>query len=103
MKAVKTITSRTLTGIHSRSERPSRCIRNCRELTRDGSGGGAAVARVGRAVAAEPSGIGTAIPDPWVENGVHQVREQVAEHGHQREDEHDSLNERHVVVLDAVE
>src|ERR1700761_3687996 len=82
---------RTPAGTQSRSARPIRCDRSRRASTRDGSSGGAAVASIA-------SGVGTAIPDPWVEYRVRQVGEEVTEHGHQREDQRDPLDEGHVVV-----
>src|SRR6185437_814269 len=81
-------------GIQSRSVRPSFCVRSRRALTSDGSRGGTGVASV-------TSGSGAAIPDPWVEYRVRQVREEVAEHGHESEDQRDSLDEGQVVVADA--
>src|SRR5580692_9218692 len=85
---------RTPAGTQSRSTLPSRCARSRRALTREGNGGGAGVASVA-------SGIGAAIPDPWVEYRVRQVGEKVTEHGHEREDQRDSLDEGRVVVGDA--
>src|SRR5579863_7290640 len=81
-------------GTHSRSVRPIRCDRRLRALTRDGNRGAAAVASIA-------SGVGTAIPDPWFEYRVRQVGEEVAEHGHQREDQRDPLDEGRVVIGDA--
>src|ERR1700729_4601575 len=81
-------------GTQSRSPRPSRCARSRRALTSEGSGGGTGVASV-------DSGKGAAIPDPWVEYRVGQVGQEVAEQGHEREDQRDSLDEGRVVVLDA--
>src|SRR3984957_14831694 len=80
-------------GTQSRSPRPSRCARSRRVLRREGSGGGAAVASV-------VSGNGAAIPDPWVEYRVGQVGQEVAEQGHQREEQRDALDEGGVVVRD---
>src|ERR1700685_1720836 len=85
---------RTPAGTQSLSPRPSRCVRSRRALTREGNGGGGGVASIA-------SGIGAAIPNPWVECRVRQVGEEVAEHGHEREDQRDSLDERRVVVGDA--
>src|ERR1700742_2558625 len=90
-KQIASSTMRTPAGTQSRSARPARCDRRRRALTRDGSGGGTGVASVA-------SGSGTAIPDPWVEYRVRDVGEEVARHGHEREDEGDSLDEGLVVV-----
>src|ERR1700735_2682531 len=81
-------------GTQSRSVRPSRWARSRRALTREGSGGGTGVASV-------VSGNGAAIPDPWVEYRVGQVGQEVAEQGHERENQRDSLDEGRVVVGDA--
>src|ERR1700728_3423281 len=81
-------------GTQSRNVRPMRWDRRRRALTRDGNGGAAGVASIAL-------GIGAAIPDPWVEYRVRQVGDEVAEHGHQREDQRDSLDEGRVVVGDA--
>src|SRR5580692_12867594 len=85
---------RTPVGTQSRSARPSRCARSLRPLTSEGSGGGTGVASV-------VSGNGAAIPDPWVEYRVGQVGQEVAEQGHERENQRDSLDEGRVVVGDA--
>src|SRR5579859_7787227 len=93
-KQMPSSTRRIPAGTHSRSARPIRCDRSRRALTRDGNSGGAGVASIA-------SGVGTAIPDPWVEYRVGQVGKEVTEHGHQREDQRDPLDEGHVVVGDA--
>src|SRR5277367_816631 len=85
---------RTPAGTQSRSARPSRCARSRRALMREGSGGGTGVASVA-------SGNGAAIPDPWVEYRVGQVGQEVAEQGHERENQRDALDEGRVVVGDA--
>src|SRR5579863_10537403 len=94
MKQMASSAMRVPAGTHSRSTRPIRCDRSRRALTRDGNGGAARVASIA-------SGVGTAIPDPWVEYRVRQVGEEVAEHGHQREDQRDPLDEGRVVIGDA--
>src|ERR1700724_2272705 len=66
----------------SRSARPTRGVRSPRVPASDGTGGASRVASVA-------SGSGAAIPDPWVEYRVAQVGDEVAEHGHQREDQRD--------------
>src|ERR1700761_5810679 len=81
-------------GTHRRSARPSRCVRSRRPLMSEGSAGGVGVASV-------VSGNGAAIPDPWVEYRVGEVGQQVAEQGHERENQRDSLDEGRVVVGDA--
>src|ERR1700722_233362 len=81
-------------GTQSRSPRPSRCARSRRPLMREGSGGGTGGGSV-------VSGNGAAIPDPWVEYRVGQVGQEVAEQGHERENQRDSLDEGRVVVGDA--
>src|SRR5215469_1526304 len=95
-KQMARIRRRTPAGTQRRSTRPSRCIRNWRALTRDGSGGG-------RGPASVRSGSGAAIPDPWVEYRVRDVGEKVAGHDHQREDQGDPLDEGQVVLADAVQ
>src|SRR5579863_9416034 len=92
-KQMARIRMRTPAGTQSRSARPIRCVRSRWALTRDGSGGGTGVASV-------TSGSGAAIPDPWVEYRVRDVREEVAEHGHEREDQRDPLDQGQVVVAD---
>src|ERR1700722_6691728 len=76
---------RTPAGTQSRSRRPSRCPRRRRGLMREGNGGGTGVGSV-------DSGNGAAIPDPWVEYRVGQVGQEVAEQGHERENQRDSLH-----------
>src|ERR1700735_4801541 len=86
--------TRTPAGTQSRSARPSRCARRRRALMREGGVGGTGVARV-------DSENGAAIPDPWVKYRVGQVGQEVAEQGHEREDQRDSLDEGRVGVSDA--
>src|SRR3984957_5175791 len=77
--------TRTPAGTQSRSARPSRCARSRRALMREGSGGGTGGGSV-------DSGNEDAIPDPWVEYRVGQVGQEVAEQGHERENQRDSLH-----------
>src|SRR5215469_14323829 len=93
-KHMARINRRIPAGTQNRSARPSRCARSWPALTRDGSGGG-------RGPASVWLGSGTAIPDPWVEYRVHDVGEEVAGHGHEREDQRDPLDEGGVAVPDA--
>src|ERR1700689_3883645 len=93
-KQMATSRMRTPAGTQSRSARPSRCARSRRALRREGSGGGTGGASI-------VSGNGAAIPDPWVEYRVGQVGQEVAEQGHERENQRDSLDEGRAVVGDA--
>src|SRR6185437_6022201 len=85
-KHMSSSAARMPAGTHRRSARAVFCHFRRRPLTRDGSGCWAPGASVAM------SGSCAAIPDPWVENRVQQVGEEVARHGDQREHHHDALD-----------
>src|SRR5215210_2152130 len=43
------------------------------------------------------------VPDPWVEEGIHDVDDQVRQDDRHRADQHGALHDRHVALLDGVE
>src|ERR1700743_3356664 len=96
-KQKKSSRMRIAAGTHSRSARPTFCHFSRRLLTRDGSG----CCAPGASVAV--SGSCAAIPDPWVEDRVQQVGDEVACHGHQGEHDDDALHQRQVVDVDGVD
>src|SRR3954453_10968365 len=43
------------------------------------------------------------VPDPWIEEGIHDVHEQVHHDDRKRADQHRALDDRQVALLDGVE